>query len=118
MTREPDTAPADDAPARTSALHFLADFSAYPTTVLAPEDRFATSALGRRVLNRERNLFVYGDLAEVLDLHLLTRVLSAFSAPASVAAVVERLDAEDPVDASTVSRHTLWLYKYGYLSAH
>lgn len=65
-----------DTPVRNSHLRVLKDFSLYPTTQLSADVRFATSSLGELVVQRKRQLFLYGELAEIMDLRILNGLLS------------------------------------------
>jgi glycosyltransferase involved in cell wall biosynthesis len=108
-------AAADTGVRRSSALRFLGDFSAYPSSLLSLDDRFVTSALGRQVIERRQPLSLYEHMEPVLDLQIMTQVLHLFLAETALGDVARDLQRELHQEPSRVCQNALWLYKYGFL---
>jgi hypothetical protein len=108
-------ATADRGVRRSSALRFLADFSAYPSSDLSLDDRFVTSALGRRVIDRRQPLSLYEHMEPVLDLQIMTQLLHLFLAEQALGDVTRDLQRQFHHEPMRVCQNALWLYKYGFL---
>ena len=108
-SREKDSS---DNSLRTSFFRVIEDFSSYPTAHLQPADRFVTSSIGRLVLEKKRVLYLYGQLAELMDLNVLSQLINKCVEPRSL----QQLQQDYPQISPMTLRHNLmWLYKYGYL---
>ena len=100
---------------RSSHLRLLEDFASYPTSQLSTEDRFRISPLGEDILARKRQLYLYGQLAEIMDLRTLNGLLGLCAETgADGLSLAEASAGLDTPDAD-VARNLMWLYKYGYV---
>ncbi len=103
---------------RTSALRFLQDFASYPSSRLAPGDRFATSELGRRLLQGGQSIQPYDNMKEILDLQLMGGILNACRCERTSEELVGIIrPSATPQETLRISQNVMWLYKYGYLEA-
>ncbi len=100
---------------KSSHLRVLQDFTHYPTSQLSNDDRFATSALGKLVLRRKRQLFLYGQLAEVMDLRVLNGLLSLCTEPRDTSFLFDEAHKNLGISDLEVARNLMWLYKYGLI---
>lgn len=98
---------------RNSFLQVLDDFAGYPTSRLSPDDSFQTSDLGHLVLQRKRTLYLYGQLAEIMDLNILDRLLKTCTVSKSVAELEDQLCPGNDAAQAAIRRNLMWLYKYG-----
>lgn len=103
---------------RTSALRFLQDFASYPSSRLAPGDRFATSELGRSLLQGRQSIQPYDDMKEILDLQLMAGILNAGRQERTCEELTHIVrPSATSQEAWKISQNVMWLYKYGYLEA-
>jgi glycosyltransferase involved in cell wall biosynthesis len=100
---------------RSGALRFLADFAGYAGSELSLDDRFITSNLGRRVIERQARLSLYEHMEPVLDLQIMTHVLQLFLAERTLGDVARDIQREFRHEPLRVCQNVLWLYKYGFL---
>ncbi len=102
-------------PARSSNLRVLEDFAEYPTSQLSTDECFVTSALGRQVIQRKRQLYLYGQLAEIMNLRILNGLLALCSIPRETRFLFDHAGKNLETSDSEVSINLMWLYKYGLI---
>jgi glycosyltransferase involved in cell wall biosynthesis len=100
---------------RSSLFRVLDDFSCYPSSRLSAHDHFITGVLGKLVLERKRMLYLYGQMAEVMDLRILNRLLQLCLEPKKVIELTDQVHREFDVDGPRIGRNIIWLYKYGLI---
>lgn len=111
--------PASDpaSPPRSSALRFLADFTAYATAALTPEDRFRSTAAGKALQKKGAATLLYFETDEFLDRELMVAILERCAEPRTVAQLTAVLAGGAQRTPLRITQNILWLYKYGYLRA-